>query len=320
MEESKYVDLFLISGFLGSGKTTFLQNVLNDLDTKDVGIIVNEFGSVSIDGKLLEEDGIPLVEINRGSIFCACLKGGFVKTLAAFLKQPVNRLYVEASGMADPSSIEKMLEDIEPYLETRYKTDRRYRYRGCVCVVDAKRFHALANTLLAPASQVRKSNLVVINKTDRVTTEKLEEVHEEIQRIHPGVKMYDTTFAKVPENILSEVLQGEVLVEDSSTVNTVESRPYGGILTLHGECDPVKMQDFLQELSDTIYRVKGFFTSSDGYYLVSAVESDIEITKQVEVKEKNQLVLITEYSPALEEWIEEKWNRYFDAPIDLREE
>lgn len=320
MAESKYVDLYLISGFLGSGKTTFLQNVLNSLDTKDVGVIVNEFGSVSIDGKMLEDEEIPLVEINRGSIFCACLKGGFVKTLAAFLKQPVNKVYVEASGMADPSSIEKLLTELEPYLERKYKTDRRYRYRGCVCLVDARRFLALSSSLVAIPSQVKKSNLVVVNKTDRVNEGRLSQVHEKINEINPNARIYDTTYAKVPEDILEEILQGELEVSDDKSLNTSESRPYGGILTLPEACDLEKVRALLEAYSKKVYRVKGFFKDKDSCYLVSCVDNDIDISEWKDEKKENKLVLITEYSKGLEEWLEEEWNKIFSEPIDLVEE
>ena len=104
------IQLYLVSGFLGSGKTTFLRNILLQSVGVRVGVIVNEFGSIGIDGKVLHQDGMKLVEINNGSIFCACLKDGFVKTLVAFLEQPVDVLFIEASGMADPSSMEHLLE------------------------------------------------------------------------------------------------------------------------------------------------------------------------------------------------------------------
>lgn len=70
--------LYLLTGFLGAGKTTFLTNVLKDLSGKKVAVIMNEFGRVGIDGTLIEKDGMELVEINRGSIFCSCLQLSFV--------------------------------------------------------------------------------------------------------------------------------------------------------------------------------------------------------------------------------------------------
>ena len=69
--------LYLLTGFLGAGKTTFLTSVLNDLPDKKVAVIMNEFGKVGIDGPIIQKDGMELVELNRGSIFCSCLQLSF---------------------------------------------------------------------------------------------------------------------------------------------------------------------------------------------------------------------------------------------------
>ena len=73
--------LYLLTGFLGSGKTTFLTGVLNDLQGSKVAVIMNEFGKVGIDGTIIKRDDMELVEINRGSIFCSCLQLNFVSAL-----------------------------------------------------------------------------------------------------------------------------------------------------------------------------------------------------------------------------------------------
>ena len=66
--------LYLLTGFLGSGKTTLLLEMLKRLDNKKIGVIQNEIGKISIDGEILRNDDIQMVELNRGSIFCSCLK------------------------------------------------------------------------------------------------------------------------------------------------------------------------------------------------------------------------------------------------------
>ena len=66
--------LYILTGFLGSGKTTVLQKILEKLEGKRTGIIQNELGKLSIDGTVLRDDDIKMVELTRGSIFCSCLK------------------------------------------------------------------------------------------------------------------------------------------------------------------------------------------------------------------------------------------------------
>ena len=74
--------VLLITGFLGSGKTTFLNRII-DIFPKDkkLTILMNEFGEIGIDGTLVEGDDIDMMEISRGSIFCVCVKTDFIKGL-----------------------------------------------------------------------------------------------------------------------------------------------------------------------------------------------------------------------------------------------
>lgn len=124
------IDLYLVNGFLGSGKTTLLRGLIGAFEAQRLGVLVNEFGSIGIDGTLVHKNGIKLVEINDGSIFCACIKDGFVRTLKAFSQQPVDVLLIESSGMADPAGIHTILEGLAPYLA------RQYHYQGSICLVD----------------------------------------------------------------------------------------------------------------------------------------------------------------------------------------
>src|SRR5699024_9086516 len=96
--------LYVLTGFLGSGKTTFLTNILEKLDDKKIGIIQNEFGKLSVDGELINKNGIEMTEISRGSIFCSCLKLSFVEALAEMGKMDLEYVFVESSGLADPSN------------------------------------------------------------------------------------------------------------------------------------------------------------------------------------------------------------------------
>ena len=99
------INLYLLSGFLGSGKTTFLTNILKHLSEEKVGVIMNEFGKIGIDGTIISKQGMKLVEINRGSIFCSCLKLSFVSAMIEMADYPLKYLFVESSGLADPSNI-----------------------------------------------------------------------------------------------------------------------------------------------------------------------------------------------------------------------
>ena len=104
------IKLYFLTGFLGSGKTTLLKNLLENMEGMKVGVIQNELGKISIDGTVLQNDDIHMVELNRGSIFCSCLRLSFVDALAKMSQQGLEYVFVESSGFGDPSNAEEILE------------------------------------------------------------------------------------------------------------------------------------------------------------------------------------------------------------------
>ena len=75
------IKLYFLTGFLGAGKTTILRNLLENMEGTKVGVIQNELGKISIDGTVLQNNDIQMIELNRGSIFCSCLRLSFVDAL-----------------------------------------------------------------------------------------------------------------------------------------------------------------------------------------------------------------------------------------------
>src|SRR4030042_6503640 len=98
--------VYLIAGFLGSGKTTFIQQAIDHFSGKcRTGIVQNEFAPASIDGKELKRmtsSDFDLLEINNGSIFCVCLLSGLIFSLKKFVeKYQPDILLIESSGLSD---------------------------------------------------------------------------------------------------------------------------------------------------------------------------------------------------------------------------
>ena len=97
------IKLILLTGFLGTGKTTLLKQLLSEFKDEKIGVIVNEFGQINIDGTLVEKEGVKMTELTNGSIFCACIKDNFVNSLIALSKEDISYFFIEASGLADPA-------------------------------------------------------------------------------------------------------------------------------------------------------------------------------------------------------------------------
>ncbi|MEG0373977.1 MAG: GTP-binding protein, partial [Enterococcus sp.] len=153
--------LILLTGFLGAGKTTLLTHLLEAFKETKIGVLMNEFGEKSIDSELIKGVDFDLMELTNGSIFCACLKENFIKGLAAFLDYDVEMVFIEASGVADPSNMGQILETVK-----KVSGGKAYDYRGALCVVDGLYFLKQLEVIQALRKQIKYSSTVIINKAD----------------------------------------------------------------------------------------------------------------------------------------------------------
>lgn len=282
------IKLYLISGFLGAGKTTFIRNLLQQSNGGKIGLIVNEFGQISIDGKLLEDSEIQLVEVNNGSIFCACLKKDFVQALRTFSAQPIETLLIESSGLADPSSMNTILRELAPYLQ------RPYDHQGSICLVDCAAFYDYAGVLTAVENQVKVADLLLLNKTDLVSPAELAELREVLAELNPRAPRYETTFAAVPPDLISAVLNNSGF--EAESVNRLENRPLTMVLPLPEPVSAAKLQAFCEKLRPHVWRAKGFALSTEGWLQVDITAGQIEVVKSplniLQAPQDNHLVMI----------------------------
>jgi len=266
------IKLLLLSGFLGAGKTTLMTNILNSFAQEKVGVIINEFGEAGVDGTLLTRDGIKMQELNNGSIFCACLKQSFLQSLIDMSRQDISHLFIEPSGLADPSDMGKILDTIKPML------DAEYDYRGVVSVIDAETFPRLSQVLPALVRQVEYCGAAIINKADLVDAARIEELTQMISDLNPDCEIIVTSFCRFDIAALCERLC--IANQDArESTNTPETRLYSTVLKpVHGGNICIDaLRRFVQELSTHTYRIKGFLPVDGGVVAVSAVGSVINI-------------------------------------------
>lgn len=308
----KQIDLYLISGFLGSGKTTFLQKMLNNFEGKKVGVIVNEFGSIGIDGILIEKDGIQLVEINNGSIFCSCIKGDFVKTLIKFSKEEIDVLLIENSGMADPSNMHQIIDEVSE------RVGRPYEYKGAVCIVDSVTFLKYVRVLAPVQNQIASSNFIVVNKIDLVNQSTLIEIKEKLSELNPCAFVFETMYSEVPISLLEENLYDNGYMGETS--NQCFNRP--ATYSLESEVSYVdkEMKEFINKIRHYVLRMKGFLKGENGWWQVDVVGDYITITEVVlgkrDVIEKTKLVIIGYDSEDFKNEIEAAWKETFhEIPV-----
>jgi G3E family GTPase len=253
------IPVSLVTGFLGGGKTTLLQRLIERNQGRRLAYLVNEFAEADVDGRLLELGEDQVVSIPGGSIFCRCLSGEFLRILQALPdrfddpERPLEGVIIEASGIADPKVTVEMLE------ETRL--DRVYELRTIVSVIDPGTFLKLIHTLPNVISQVEACDVALVNKTDLHDEESLRRVEAEVGRINPQARIIRSSYCRSEFDILAsrarDPLAGEyALCRDpnyhSFAVHVVAPLELERLLAV------------LDRIKDDVYRIKGFVPVSDG--------------------------------------------------------
>lgn len=185
------IPLYLLGGFLGSGKTSLLNSILSLYKGQNAGVIINEFGEMGVDSSFIPRDsGIKVSELNGGQIFCSCLSGSFIKSITAYKDTDIQVLLVEASGLAKPSPLNEII------TLARKTGDYFFDYRGMIGVVDAERFEILDKTLMTIGEQVTYSDSILINKIDLVDENTVERIKIRLKELNPNLRIKTTTLGE----------------------------------------------------------------------------------------------------------------------------
>ena len=304
--------LYVLTGFLGSGKTTVLLKLLQVLQGQKIGIIQNEFGKLGIDGTILRNDDIQMVEINRGSIFCTCQKLNFVNALSDMTQHDFDYLFVESSGWGDPSNVEEILE------ATKVVSGKEYDFRGVICFVDAVNFLEQVKDEETAFRQLKHCNLAVITKTDLADDAQLAAVEEKVREINPVCEILHASMGEMDYSFLKKDLMIYRWAECEETTNSSENKPKSVFLEYDGTVKKEQLTAFLQAVAPQLHRVKGFCNIEDcGWNQVDVVGSLIDY-KPSESFEKSQLVFISKVGPAVIKTILDAWKANVDTQMKLK--
>ena len=275
------VPLILFTGFLGSGKTTVLNDALTQLRDRRVAVVVNEWGKLPVDGALLKDPaGLGIVEVAGGQIFCSCVSGSFLSALDKLLGLGAEMILVETSGLAKPATLGELAAEAEK------RSGGRLQYRGLVCVVDALRFSRLRSVALAVNEQAHFADRFVITKADLASESALQETVAILQSLRPGTPLVQRRGYAVD---LDKILPS--LEEEGTTVKPLEpldtqwigwglgGRPSTDSILPAGGVEKSRLELFLQRLSPETFRIKGFvYTPADTEpLLVDCVEETINL-------------------------------------------
>ena len=278
--------LVLISGFFGAGKTSLLKHLLTELVDQKIGVIMNEYGDVGIDGERLEDVPKVLEEINDGSIFCSCRHWEFVERMVEITKQDLDYIFVECSGMADPSPVKRDLEIIKSL------AGDLIAFKGLVTIIDANLFLDLVDVYEIARRQVKHSSLILLNKMDLVDDNLKNRVINKLQLINKEVTIIPTTNSIISaDDLLLELEEAnQALPEDS--VNEPDKKLVKIILSSNVPVELSRVIEFLNKYKGEILRLKGFCNTKNGVFYIDGLKPMITWQKVQLTRDVTEIVLI----------------------------
>ncbi|MGI6031785.1 MAG: GTP-binding protein [Eubacteriales bacterium] len=260
--------LYLVTGFLGAGKTTFLKHFISLFAGQKIQFIVNEFGQEGVDGALLSGLGAYLQEISGGSVFCSCRLDQFEKVLRESVDFAPDVILVEASGLSDPTGVRKLFSQTGRF--------PHIAYQGAVCLVDAVRFPKLYQTARTCVKQLASSDVAVVNKTDRATPQQLEQTLELIRGQRPDMPVIQTSFGKVEPDILQVLAQAHELPQEEMPL-TADLTLRKVMISLAPTITPYELRKFIEMFAENAFRVKGFIQTTEGLCLADCVGNVVSV-------------------------------------------
>ncbi len=257
----------ILTGFLGAGKTTLLNRLLGASPGERVFVIVNEYGEVGIDGKLIVETQDDVVELNNGCI-CCTVRGDLIAAMQTLLAsgRAIDRIIIETSGLADPAPVIQsfMLDEI---LRARIALD------AIVTVVDAR--HVADQLALDEArEQICFADVILLNKVDLADEAALASTQEMLRRLNPLARVVRSHNCDVPRDAVVDLrafdLRNVLAIDpDILSEHDHEHDASIGCVALRAEAplDPAAFNIWLNRLVQAngrdLFRIKGVLSFAD---------------------------------------------------------
>ena len=245
------IPITLITGFWGAGKTTLLNRILHAPHGLRIAVLVNDFGAVNIDSRLIvgvENDEV--INLANGCI-CCTIREDLLTTVLELLQRPEQPEYIviEASGVSDPVLIAQTFR--LPALRTTMRLD------SIMCVVDAETVRGQTPNIATMRQQIESADTIVLNKLDLVDEQQRDAVHAWLLMLVPRARILPAMYSDVPIDLLLGVGRYDLANPDPPNHQTHSDEWATWHYTSNQALDMTLLQRAFELLPAGIFRAKG---------------------------------------------------------------
>ena len=266
----------LITGPLGSGKTTLLRHILA-VQSGKIAIVMNEFGEIAIDTKVIEGKNVRIAELGGGCVCCSLL-GEFEAAVNEIIEKIApERIVVETTGLAEPEALVFNIQEALP----------QCRLDGVVSVIDADmliRFPELGHTTRL---QIEGADILLLNKIDLAEPGQIESLEMKLLEINPTAAIVRTERCRIdPELLFGIGRERKIARPEHQHQLEFESFGFTSNKTFSRNC----FEDFASSLPGSVVRAKGFIRFADSAQLFNFVAGRWEL--ELFESDRTELVFI----------------------------
>lgn len=254
--------MVLIAGALGSGKTTLLRHLVARAGDRRVAILMNEFGEIAIDSRVIEGKHIRMTELAGGCVCCS-LAGEFEAAVREIIEVVYPELIVvETTGVAEPDAVIFDVEDNLPEV----------RLDSVVVIADADGMVRFPDLGYVTRSQFEAADVILINKTDLVSGDDLTDVEARLRRVNPDAAFFRTRRCEVDVALLFGVEERRDRRRPQSPLPAHhETEVASFAFCTDRPLDRRRFEAVVKGLPPEVYRAKGFLRCREGGFLFNFV-------------------------------------------------
>lgn len=269
--------LTLITGALGSGKTTLLRHILATVNRK-IAILMNEFGEISIDSKIIAGKNVQMADLGGGCVCCSLL-GEFEAAINEIIETVApDIIVVETTGLAEPDALVFDIQESIPIV----------RLDGVIAVIDADamvRYPLIGHT---ERIQIAAADIILLNKVDLVTEKQLHAIATKLGLINELAQIIPAERCQIDPDLLFGIGRTEQTIKPPHHVHQPQftSFAYTTSATLDRDC----FAEFADNLGEDVTRAKGFVRFPENTYLFNFVSGRWDLEEFT--SEQTELVFI----------------------------